>query len=187
MGCSVWLLALLGLQTPALKHRLFFLTNTVLWTLSLGDWIAGGEEAHMQLTGKRAAELTVPPACACKPTRSEHGREKYCNKQSISRLPLSSGSSCADNESSKSPYKSETFFSPLSCPHSGALSDRAACWAALLTPLRGNALKYCSPLSIPAVSGGRPALPCSARKQLGAGRAVSSLIVPPEPCGRVTH
>lgn len=116
MGCSVWLLALLGLQTPALKHRLFFLTNTVLWTLSLGDWIAGGEEAHMQLTGKRAAELTVPPACACESTGSEHSRKKYCNKQSISHLPLSSGSSCADNESSKSPYESETFFFPPFLP-----------------------------------------------------------------------
>lgn len=65
-----------------------------------------------QGAGKGAVEPSVPPACAAS-AGSEHSRKKYRNRQSISHLPLSSGSSCADNKPSKSPYSSETFFSPL--------------------------------------------------------------------------
>lgn len=96
------------------------------------------------LASERRSRACRLPALR-EPAGSEHGRKKYRNSQSISHLPLSSSSSCADKQPSKSPYGSKIFliFSPPLLPSQRCLvrqgwlrEPRQGC------PLRPFAEKY---------------------------------------------
>lgn len=163
-------MALLHLQAPALKHKLLLLMHRVaLGSVSRGMRQKGSHEACWQASS--GAERA-----ACLHTGPEHSRKKYRNRQSISRLPLSSGSSCADNKPCKSPCSTEAFFSPSPALAEVPCKTQDLWQGCLPCPSMG---KYPKAVQPPEHPGRPPAL----GRQLGAAGAVSCLIVPLELCG----